>query len=553
MIIAIAQLNYHIGNLQYTIEKILATLGEAREKGADLVVFAEMAIGGYPAKDLWLSFAFIDQCQQALEVIAADCQDIACIIGAPIRNTTGVGKPLFNAAVFIADGKIQQAASKALIPDYDVFDEYRYFQASDTFECIEYKGVRIALTVCEDLWNVTQPALYHEDPMARLAEQKPDVMINIAASPFAVGHHEERFRVLNSHIAKHRIPLIYANQIGAHADLIFDGRSMVLDKQGQLVSELSAFDEQLLLVSFDTLARTMKPLGADPTIPNEYSDNIALIHDALILGIRDYFGKNGFKQAILGLSGGLDSALVAALVCEAIGAENLMAVLLPSEYSSDHSLTDALDLVANTGCMHYVIPIHQPTEAFGAALAEVFAKVSPDTTEENIQARTRSIILMALSNKFGYTLLNTSNKSEAAVGYGTLYGDMAGALSVIGDIYKTQAYELANYINREREIIPVHTIQKPPSAELRPDQKDSDSLPDYAILDAVLYRYIEENKDAAAIKSEGYNPALVDRILKMVDQVEFKRFQAPPVLRVSKKSFGSGRSMPLVAKRTYLK
>lgn len=550
MNIAIAQLNYHIGNLQSNTRKILDAISEAKEKGADLIVFAEMAIGGYPAKDLWLSSAFIDQCNRAVEDIAVHCQDIACIIGAPMWNTSGVGKPLFNAAVFIADGKIQQSASKALIPDYDVFDEYRYFQAADTFDCITYKGVKIALTVCEDLWNIDQPALYELDPMARLAEQLPDLMINIAASPFAAGHHEERIRVLGSHISHRNIPLIYVNQVGAQTDLIFDGRSMVFDQEGQVVSALSAFEEQLAFVSFDAQSRAIKSMDSS-SVAKERPNSIALIHDALILGIRDYFHKNSFKQAILGLSGGLDSALVAALVCEAIGAENLMAVLLPSEYSSDHSLSDALGLVANTGCMHHVIPILQPTEAFGAALADVFAQVSPDTTEENIQARTRSIILMALSNKFGYTLLNTSNKSEAAVGYGTLYGDMAGALSVIGDVYKTQAYELANYINREREIIPLNTIQKPPSAELRPDQKDSDSLPDYAVLDAVLQQYIEENSDAEAIKLKGYDADLVDKILQMVDRVEFKRFQAPPVLRVSKKSFGPGRSMPLVAKKAF--
>lgn len=552
MILAISQLNYHIGNFRSNTDKILASLKLAKEKGADLVVFSEMAIGGYPAKDLWLSSAFIEQCKKSLDEIAQYTQDIACILGVPIINESGSGKPLYNSAVLLSDGKIQSIVNKGLIPDYDVFDEYRYFQAADNFGCIDFKGTKIAVTICEDLWNIDHPTLYHVDPMAVLMKEQPELIINIAASPFSVGHYEERVRILAAHTNRANIPLVYVNQVGAHTDLIFDGRSLVMDRYGEVVRELVAFEEELSVLKIDLKTdQKIRCLDAHPLSIPAYTP-IALIHDALILAIRDYFYKNGFKKAILGLSGGLDSALVAALVCEALGPENLMAVLLPSEYSSDHSLKDALDLVNNTGCMHQIIPIKLPVQAFEEALSVAFAGFSPDTTEENIQARTRAVILMALSNKFGYTLLNTSNKSEAAVGYGTLYGDMAGGISVIGDVYKTQAYELAEYINRNQEIIPIHTIQKPPSAELRPDQKDSDSLPDYATLDPLLYDYIELNLDTKTMISKGHDPALVDRIIRMVDQVEFKRFQAPPVLRVSRKSFGPGRSMPLVAKKNYL-
>lgn len=559
MVIAIAQLNYHIGNLRHNTDKILEALQQGKERGADLVVFAEMALTGYPAKDLWLSADFIKHSWRALEEIAAHCVGIACIVGAPVANTSGKGKALFNAAVLLEEGQIRASVHKGLIPDYDVFDEFRYFQPSQQFECLEFSGIRIALTVCEDLWNVDVSSLYPSDPMTQLAAQQPDLMINIAASPFATGHYEARVEVLRNQVLRHRIPLFYVNQVGGHADLIFDGRSLVLDANGEIRDELPAFEEGIHCY-------TLHPSGEIGLIPTpsstassarettdsgeETADSIALVYRALLLGIRDYFDKSGFQKAVLGLSGGLDSAVVAALACEALGAERVVAILMPSEYSSDHSLKDALDLVRNTGCQHHIVPIFQPAEAFASALSGLFSALPIDTTEENIQARTRAIILMAISNKFGYTLLNTSNKSEAAVGYGTLYGDMAGAFSVIGDVYKSDVYRLAAYINREREIIPVHTIEKPPSAELRPDQKDSDSLPDYAILDDVLYAYIEQNQDIGTIKERVHDAPLVERVIGMVDRAEFKRYQSPPTLRVSQKAFGPGRSMPLVAKKT---
>lgn len=544
MIIALAQLNYHIGNFERNLARITQAIQQAKDRGADLVVFAELAIGGYPAKDLLRSPAFLDRCEQAIVEIADQCRGIACIIGAPVRNTSGKGKPLYNAALLIADGAVQQVVHKGLLPDYDVFDEYRYFQPAETFQCITYQNRKIALTICEDLWNIASPKLYRRNPMEVLRGENPDVIINIAASPFSYNHLRERMEVLQSHAKETQAPLLYVNQVGAHADIIFDGRSLILSPTGELVDMMASFDEDLKYYRLheNNLTPLQKTTEVQPPL------DTPLIHQALLLGIRDYFNKSGFTKAVVGLSGGIDSALVAALACEALGAENVMAVLMPSVYSSDHSLTDALDLVKNTGCRHEIVPIQPMADAFHQSLDKVFNGLAPDVTEENIQARIRGTLLMAFSNKLGYILLNTSNKSEAAVGYGTLYGDMAGALGVIGDVYKTQVYKLAGYINRHREIIPQHTIVKPPSAELRPGQKDSDSLPEYELLDSVLFQYVENEKSASQIVALGFDEALVRRVLNLVDRAEFKRFQAPPILRVSSKAFGSGRAMPLVAR-----
>jgi NAD+ synthase (glutamine-hydrolysing) len=382
--------------------------------------------------------------------------------------------------------------------------------------------------------------------MLELAQEKPDLIINIAASPFSYIHFDKRISVLSNNILKANAPLIYVNQIGAHLDIIFDGRSLAMNKSAEVLKELNAFDEDLQYVTLEhgDLQTTTAPQSVK-------LGETASIHQALLLGLKDYFAKSGFKKAVLGLSGGLDSAIVAALAVEALGAENVLAVLMPSVYSTTHSIKDAMDLVDNTGCQHLVLPIKDIAQSFEDTLQEAFIGLKADTTEENIQARTRGTLLMAISNKLGHILLNTSNKSEAAVGYGTLYGDMAGSLSVIGDVYKTQAYKLASYINREKEIIPINTIVKPPSAELRPDQKDSDSLPDYEMLDAILYQLIELEKSGSEVVKLGFDEQLVQRITKLVNNAEFKRFQAPPILRVSPKAFGSGRQMPLVAKFSY--
>jgi len=543
MKIALAQLNYHIGNFESNTKKIIEHIALAKAKGADLVVFAELAVCGYPPRDFLEFEEFISLCEDAAKQIAGHCQGIACIVGLPVKNEQAAGKDLYNAAYFIADGQVKAVTRKALLPNYDVFDEYRYFEPATQFSCIDFKGTRIALTICEDLWNINNNPLYVSNPMDVLIDQSPDIMINIAASPFSYQHDDERRAVLSDNAKKYNLPLLYVNQVGAQTEIIFDGGSMVFDSKGNLLHEMPYFKEHLSVYQLlDNKIQGFSPEEHQP-VPD-----IAQIHDALILGIKDYFSKSGFSKAVLGLSGGIDSAIVCALACRALGPENVMAVLMPSKYSSDHSIKDALDLVEHFGCKHEIIPIAEAADAFDSMMSKAFTGLSFNLTEENIQARSRGIVVMAMSNKFGYILLNTSNKSECAVGYGTLYGDMCGAIGVIGDVYKTQIYELAHYINKDGEVIPENTIVKPPSAELRPGQKDSDSLPDYDTLDAILYQFIELKKSSAAIIALGYDEALVRRIIKMVNAAEFKRYQTPPILRVSPKAFGMGRRMPIVGK-----
>ncbi|MCX2432921.1 NAD+ synthase [Pedobacter sp. GR22-10] len=543
MKIALAQLNYHIGNFEANTQKIIDHIKLAEDKGADLVVFAELAICGYPPRDFLEFDEFISLCEEAAQEIAAHCKHIACIIGLPVKNNLLQGKDLHNAAYFIENGQIKAVVKKALLPTYDIFDEYRYFEPSTSFSCIDFNGKKIALTICEDLWNINDNPLYVSNPMDELIKEQPDMMINIAASPFSYTHDDERIKVLSDNAKKYHLPVFYVNQVGAQTEIIFDGGSLVFDADGAMKAEMKYFEEDLQVFDLEEVEH----------VRNKYPEaerltDIEQIHDALVLGIQDYFKKSGFTKAVLGLSGGIDSAVVCALACRALGAENVMAVLMPSKFSSDHSVQDALDLVDNFGCMHEIIPIKAVADAFDAALAPAFKGLPFNLTEENIQARSRGTIVMAMSNKFGYILLNTSNKSECAVGYGTLYGDMCGAIGVIGDVYKTQVFELAKYINKEDELIPVNTIVKPPSAELRPDQKDSDSLPEYDVLDKILYHHIEEKQGSKAIIAKGFDEALVQRILKMVNVAEFKRYQTPPILRVSPKAFGMGRRMPIVGK-----
>jgi len=550
MKIALAQLNYHVGNFEANTHKIIAAIKEAQGNGADLVVFAELCICGYPSRD-FLEFAeFIALCEESAKQIAAACQNIACIIGLPTINSSPEGKDLYNSAYFIENGVVKAVVNKALLPNYDVFDEYRYFEPSDEFNCIEFKGHRIALTICEDLWNNIDNPLYRIRPMDVLIKQGPDLMINIAASPFAVNHDQERMMVLSYNAQKYQLPLFYVNHVGAQTELIFDGGSMVYDAQGIIVDELDYFKEQLRYYNTEKTLVKEVSVKAEQVLTKDvaHMEKIEQIHQALILGIRDYFKKSGFSKAILGLSGGIDSALVCVLACEALRPENVMAVLLPSAFSSDHSIKDAEDLVKNLGCMSQTVAIKEITNAFETALGPQFAGLPFNIAEENIQSRSRAVILMAMCNKFGYILLNTSNKSEAAVGYGTLYGDMCGGISVLGDVYKTQVYELANHINHNQEIIPQNSIVKPPSAELRPGQKDADSLPDYDILDRILKEYIELRKSSTSIIASGFDEAVVRKVIRLVNISEHKRYQTPPVLRVSAKAFGMGRRMPIVGK-----
>ena len=546
MKIALAQLNYHIGNFESNTAKIIEYIRKARNNGADLVVFAELCVSGYPSRDFLEFDEFIDLCEASAQQIAAECTGIAAIIGLPTPNNNPEGKELHNSAYFIEDGKVTGVAHKALLPNYDIFDEYRYFEPSREFSCIEFKGHRIALTICEDLWNDIENPLYITRPMDILIQQDPDVMINIAASPFAYNHDEERIDILSDNAKRYQLPLLYVNNVGAQTELIFDGGSLVFDNTGTLIDEMPYFEENIAYYMLDDKSNVT--FDHPSTVRAERESDIEQIHKAIILGIRDYFYKSGFKQAILGLSGGIDSAVVCALAAEALGAGNVMAVLLPSRFSSDHSIRDAEDLVKNLGCKHETIAISNITEAFESTLQPQFKGLPFNIAEENIQSRSRAVLLMAMCNKFGYILLNTSNKSEAAVGYGTLYGDMCGGISVIGDVYKTQVFELARHINRDKEIIPVNSIVKPPSAELRPNQKDTDSLPEYDVLDKILAEYIEGRSSSATIVKMGFDEKIVRRVIKLTNLAEHKRYQTPPILRVSPKAFGMGRRMPIVGK-----
>ncbi len=542
MKIALAQLNYHIGHFEANTRKIIRAAQMAATQGAELVVFAELAIPGYPSRDFLEFDDFIHRCEKAAGEIAAACPETGIIVGSPVRNTTGKGKPLFNAALFIYQGKIK-AFHKALLPNYDVFDEYRYFEPGRAFELLEFKGKHIALTICEDIWDVGNNPLYTINPMEELIGLKPDLMVNIAASPFHYAQANRRLEVLRENVLRYKIPLVYVNQVGAQTELLFDGGSLAFAANGHVHTSLAFFEEQLALIETNNLEKTeQKP--DNQHIPGKTQ----LIHDALVMGIKDYFGKLGFTKAILGLSGGIDSAVTAVLAVEALGADNVTGLLMPSQFSSGHSVDDALQLAKNLGMPCETIPIIGLFDNFETALNPYFTGLPFNLTEENIQARIRGILLMAFSNKFGHILLNTSNKSEAAVGYGTLYGDMNGGLSVLGDVYKTEVFELANYMNRFGEIVPENTITKPPSAELRPDQKDSDSLPEYELLDRILFNYIERRQGPNELVKMGFDSETVNRVLKMVNTTEYKRHQTPPILRVSPKAFGMGRLMPIVAK-----
>jgi NAD+ synthase (glutamine-hydrolysing) len=542
MKIALAQINYHIGHFESNEGKVIAAIEKARAGNADLVVFSELAVSGYPPRDFLEFDDFVQKCIRSIENIARHCTKIAVIIGGPSPNNNPKGKRLFNTAFLLQHGKVISKHFKGLLPNYDVFDEYRYFEPGTIFKTIDFKGKKLAITICEDLWNIGNDPLYSINPMDELFRQQPDLMINIAASPFHYMQAENRKKVLMKNVAKYKLPLFYVNHVGAQTELLFDGGSMVINSSGVLIHEMDYFSEDLKIFDIaEVETREKSSVRPEP-------GKIPLIHDALIMGIKNYFEKLGFKKAILGLSGGIDSAVTLALAARALGTENVRAILLPSRHSSDHSIDDAVQLAKNLKTKYDIIPIEPAFQSFESILSPFFKKVPVDLTEENIQARIRGTILMALSNKYGYILLNTSNKSEAAVGFGTLYGDMNGGLSVLGDVYKTEVIALAKFINRKREIIPINTILKPPSAELRPDQKDSDSLPDYEILDKVLFDYIEMRMGPNEIIAKGFDEALVKKILKLVNTSEYKRHQTPPVLRVSPKAFGMGRRMPIVAK-----
>ncbi len=557
MKIFLAQQNYHIGNIEANTAKIIEAIIKAKEQNGDVILFSELSVCGYAPKDFLYFNDFIEKCYAAVDKIKLYADGIAVVIGAPHRNAKREGKDLFNAAYFLADKEIKQIIHKTCLPTYDIFDEDRYFEPGTEWNVVEYKGRKFALTICEDIWNLGDNPLYTNCPMDNLIQQAPDIMLNMSASPFDYTHDEDRYAAIKANVLKYKIPLFYVNAVGSQTEIVFDGNSLAFDKHANLCGKLASCKEdmqsfflkddgtiqgEVLQQSTHVPDRELKPDTLTETL------NISLIYEALILGIKDYFTKMGFKKAILGSSGGIDSAVVLALACNALGAENVKGLLMPSPYSTGHSVTDAEQLSINLKNDYNIIPIKDIYESFLTELKPLFADLPFSIAEENIQSRTRGNLLMAVANKFGYILLNTSNKSELATGYGTLYGDMAGGIGVLGDCYKLQIYELAKYINRNEEIIPQNIITKPPSAELRPDQKDSDSLPDYSILDKLLYQYIELQKDPQEIKNQGFDAALVDRVLKMVNVNEYKRNQFCPIIRISPKAFGVGRRMPIVGK-----
>jgi NAD+ synthase (glutamine-hydrolysing) len=578
MKIALAQQNYHIGNFEENSRKIIEGIQWAKKQGADLVVFSELSVCGYAPRDFLEFDDFINKCYEAVDHIRQHADDIGVLIGTPVRNPRREGKDLFNAVLLLHEKEIKAEVHKTLLPNYDVFDEYRYFEPAFEWNVIPFKGKKLAVTICEDIWNMGDNPLYRVTPMEQLMPFAPDVMINLSASPYNYAQDVVRNSIVRAHTLKYHLPMLYCNAVGSQTEIVFDGGSLVYDINGMRVKEMKYFEEDYQVFDLDALSTpgkqaampaksdipradlgeagaakvffSAKDVGTGEDIVCYLSNekNIDEIYHALVLGIRDYFHKMGFSKAILGASGGIDSAVVQALAVAALGKENVRAVLMPSQYSSSHSVSDAELLSQQLGNPYDIVPIKNIYEEFLEELKPVFKDTPFGLAEENIQARTRGNLLMAIANKFGYILLNTSNKSELATGYGTLYGDMAGGLAVLGDAYKTQVYALARYINKAKEIIPGHILVKPPSAELRPGQKDSDSLPEYDTLDRVLYEYIEMRNGPKEIIAKGYDAALVTRVLKLVNTNEYKRNQFCPIIRISCKAFGVGRRVPIVGK-----
>jgi NAD+ synthetase len=560
MRIALAQLNPTVGDIAGNTRLILEAIDQAKQQNADLVVFPELAVIGYPPKDLLLKPSIIEQCGKAVEHIAQHCTGIAAIIGYPAPSDQKTGRPLYNAAAVCRDGKLLHRHVKSLLPTYDVFDEHRYFEPGEPTDLTDFDGVKLGISVCEDLWNdeeLFSRQLYHDNPISWLAEQGAELFINCSASPFFVRKREFRSKLLQHAAQRYGLPVIYVNQVGGNDELIFDGHSCVFDATGKMITQLKGFEPDLVTVELDCAAAQSGDAPCvgrpGPIVPAR--EGMAELYEALVLGVRDYCRKCGFESIVLGLSGGIDSAVTAAIAVGALGPGKVRGITMPSRYSSEGSKTDAQFLAERLGITFHTIPIEQPHKALEQLIEPHFQGLAPDTTEENIQARVRGIILMAFSNKFGSLLVTTGNKSEMAVGYCTLYGDMAGGLAVLSDVPKTMVYELAEWINTDecplfgvsgQPPIPRDTITKPPSAELRPDQKDEDSLPPYAVLDEIIQRYVERDQSVKQILEEtGFEPQIVHRWVAAIDRNEYKRKQSPPGLKVTGKAFGFGRRMPI--------
>jgi NAD+ synthetase len=538
MKIALAQINTIVGDIGGNRDRVLQAMDRARPLGAKLLVFPELCLTGYPPRDLLGLHGFVESNLQALKDIAARVGDMGVIVGFVDRNADREGRDFRNAAAFLLEGKVQAVVYKTLLPSYDVFDEDRYFEKADDVPVVRFGGRSLGISICEDAWNSEDfwpKPLYHTDPIRNLVQKGADLLINISASPYEIDKPRLRFRMLREHVRKYRRPMAYVNLVGGNDELLFDGNSLLLGADGNVIAQGQAFREDLVVADSEA--------GQDRAYHE--GDRMENLFQALVMGTRDYAHKCGFKSAVLGISGGIDSAVVACIAAEALGASNVLGISMPSAYSAPESYEDARSLAANLGIAFDAIPIQPIFQAFRDSLAAAFAGLPENETEENLQARIRGALLMALSNKFGHLVLSTGNKSELGVGYCTLYGDMVGGLAVISDVPKTMIYELAAFLNREREIIPQNTIRRAPSAELRPNQKDQDTLPEYDILDAILRLRVEEQRGVRDIVEMGYDPATVEKVVRMIHANEYKRRQAAPGLKVTTRAFGSGRRMPI--------
>jgi NAD+ synthetase len=542
--IALAQINPTVGDFTGNLEKIVSASRRAADQGARLTVFSELVICGYPPADFLEKPSFLARCRKAVEELADATRDLptAVVAGVALPAAPDAGKPAVNAAVLLDGGQLLLEQHKRLLPFYDVFDEQRYFSPSRPQHLVELDGIHLAITICEDAWNDKNfwpRRLYSVDPMEELMRQNPAIHVNLSSSPFWHSKRKIRRQMLAAIARRDRIPVLMCNQVGGNDSLIFDGSSVALNAQGELIAQAASFDEDLVIVD---------PFNAPPIQPSAEDDTEAA-YRAMVLGTRDYVRKCGFRKVLIALSGGIDSALVAAIAADALGPENVLAIGMPSPYSSAGSIADSRLLAANLGIRFEIIGISDLFKEFTHALDPLFAGLKPDITEENIQSRIRGTLLMALSNKLGALVLTTGNKSEMAVGYCTLYGDMVGALAVIGDLVKTRVYAISRWLNRERVLIPLPILEKPPSAELRPDQKDTDSLPPYEILDPILEAYVERYESPECIASvNGFPLELVKQVVRLVERSEYKRQQAAPVLKVTSKSFGMGRRFPIAVK-----